>query len=105
MIDYTILFQNTGSASAKNVHLELVISDKINPLTINPLSASATYNWVMIDSLLIVDFFNINLPDSTTNPIGSIKYFSFRAQQKYPINMTRNQSARSGYFSIKFSQS
>jgi uncharacterized repeat protein (TIGR01451 family) len=82
VIDYTILFQNTGSASAKNVHLELVISDKINPLTINPLSASATYNWVMIDSLLIVDFFNINLPDSTTNPNGSIGYFSFRAQQK-----------------------
>lgn len=80
--DYTVLFQNTGTAPAQNVKLRIPISGKVLPGTLLPTSASAAYQWMMWNDTLIVDFYNIQLPDSGTDYDGSIGYFAFRINQK-----------------------
>lgn len=80
--DYTILFQNTGTAPAKDVKLKIPVSSKVLPNTLLPTSGSAAYQWMMWNDTLIVDFYNIQLPDSGADYAGSIGYFDFRINQK-----------------------
>lgn len=78
-IDYTIRFQNTGTAAAETV----VIRDTIAPdLDINSLRIlGATHDFIPsfgADRALIFTFNNINLPDSTTDPAASQGSIHFR---------------------------
>lgn len=78
---YTSTFQNTGTAVAHNVQLQIPIPAKLNALSLTPTIASASYSWLVLHDTLIVDFIGIELPDSGTNEPASHGYFKFQMQQ------------------------
>lgn len=79
---YTVTFQNTGTAVAHNVKLEIPLSNKIDEYTLAPSIASVDYHWLVLNHKLIVDFTGIELPDSNVNESGSHGYFKFQLKQK-----------------------
>lgn len=95
-LTYTIHFQNTGTAAAKNV----TISDEIDHnLDLNSLHVlNATHNASMYVSGRTVKFRfeNINLPDSGTNMTGSMGAITYGIMPKKGIaagNTMKNTAA------------
>lgn len=78
-IDYHIRFQNTGSDTAYKVTVvdTLDLTLPITRIVIN--SASHPYSLSVEDNILIWEFDNILLPDSTTDLAGSQGYVRFSA--------------------------
>lgn len=85
-LEYTIRFQNTGNAEALHVQL---VDTLANTLDIGSLRLrGATHPFVarlQHDSILIIDFADIMLPDSTTDLLGSQGAFSFTIRPKSTI--------------------
>ena len=78
-IDYTIRFQNTGTAEAINVHLTDTISPLLNLGSLQILGASHAFTAQLLqDRVLRFDFAGIMLPDSATDLLGSQGFASFR---------------------------
>ena len=78
-VDYTIRFQNTGTAEAINVHLTDTISELFDLTSLQILAASHGFTAQLLDGrVLRFDFAGINLPDSTTDLLGSQGFASFR---------------------------
>ena len=77
-IDYTIRFQNTGNAPATDVVVIDTLSTLFpyNPLQV--LAASHALTAERIGRLLRFTFLNIQLPDSSSDPVGSQGFVSFR---------------------------
>ncbi|MFM2285391.1 MAG: hypothetical protein RLZZ543_888, partial [Bacteroidota bacterium] len=78
-LSYTIRFQNTGSAPAVNVVLVDTLSSDFVLETFSMNAASDAYS-VHVDQATRVirwTFNNIMLPDSTSDPIGSIGFVNF----------------------------
>lgn len=74
---YTIRFQNTGNDVAYTVTIVDTLSSAINVSTLRVLNSShlEKLEWsVQEDSILILKFENIDLPDSTTSLAGSQGY-------------------------------
>ncbi|MEY5048328.1 MAG: hypothetical protein RLZZ175_1687 [Bacteroidota bacterium] len=75
--DYTIRFQNTGTDTAFTVIVKDTLPSQLNLSTIKTLTTSHNYTFSLIGNVATWTFKKINLPDSTTNKIGSngfIKY-------------------------------
>lgn len=81
-LDYTILFQNTGNAAAINIRLEDTLEANLDWATLEFLNASHNEDWHLVGNILTVNFPNIMLPDSASNPAGSQGYFQFRVKPK-----------------------
>jgi uncharacterized repeat protein (TIGR01451 family) len=78
-VDFTIRFQNTGTAEAINVHLTDTISPLFDLLSIEVLGASHPFTAALLPGrVLRFDFTGIMLPDSAADPLGSQGYASFR---------------------------
>ncbi len=78
-LDYIVRFQNTGTASAINVRIEDVLSDKLNWNTIRPLTASHEYRVEILDGNQVAFIFdNINLPSVSSDPEGSNGFVAFQ---------------------------
>lgn len=77
---YTIHFQNTGNAPAFNIRLGDTLDLNLDLSTFKVVSASDAYTTTLNSDtrLLTVRFPNIMLPDSTTDPEGSIGYIQYR---------------------------
>jgi len=77
-LDYTIHFQNTGTAIAYNVSIiDTLDSDIIpNSLVITCTSHNVSPEW-LAPGIVRFDFNNINLPDSTSSSLGSRGAISF----------------------------
>ena len=80
-LNYTVIFQNTGSAPAHNVELRIALSARIDSNTLTPTIASYPYSWLVLNKTLIVDFNGINLPDTSVGQSASEGYFKFRLKQ------------------------
>lgn len=77
--EYIIRFQNTGNDTARNVMIRDILSDLFDWSTVRPISASHSYNFTIDQyGVIKVDFDNINLPDSSTNFLGSMGYIKFK---------------------------
>jgi hypothetical protein len=78
-ITYTIRFQNTGNDTAFSVLLVDTLSELLDLSTFRPVHSSHRYELTLDETkrILKVSYPNILLPDSTTNLIGSIGFFSF----------------------------
>lgn len=75
---YTIRFQNTGNAEALDVRLVDTLSQVLDVSSLRLLGASHAFEARLeSDSILIIDFPDILLPDSTTDLAGSQGAFSF----------------------------
>ncbi|QRM90715.1 T9SS type A sorting domain-containing protein [Lacinutrix sp. WUR7] len=82
-LHYIIRFQNTGTASAINVHVENVLDDKLDYTTMQIESLSHTGK-VEITNGTMVDFIfdNINLADSTNDEPNSHGFIAYKIKPK-----------------------
>jgi uncharacterized repeat protein (TIGR01451 family) len=93
-LTYMIRFQNTGNDTAYTVTLRDLIDPRLDPATIQMGASSNPYRWFVTNDLLLVEFNDIYLPDSATNPLGSIGWVRFSARQRpgnLPGDVIRNQ--------------
>ncbi len=75
---YTIRFQNTGNAEALHVRLVDTLSHVLDVASLRILGATHAFEARLeSDSILIIDFPDIMLPDSTSDLMGSQGGFSF----------------------------
>lgn len=78
-LEYTVRFQNTGTAEAFNIRLTDTLSDKLSIPSFEMLSASHAYTWqLQPGGVLTWRFDNIMLPDSNTNEELSHGFIKFR---------------------------
>ncbi len=75
---YTIYFQNTGSAPAFNIRLADTLDTNLDLGTFAVSSYSHPVLTYLSGNLLTFRFNNIMLPDSTSDPDGSIGYVQYR---------------------------
>ncbi|MCH7534720.1 MAG: T9SS type A sorting domain-containing protein [Bacteroidetes bacterium] len=79
-LNYTIRFQNTGSAMAYKIIVVDTLSDQLDLSTLSIGGASHDFTYEVLGTdvtVLAFTFDNVNLPDSTTNEPGSHGFVSF----------------------------
>ena len=79
---YTIRFENTGTASAVNVHVEDVLDSKLDETSIKMVSASHNYILDRVGSNLTWKFNNIQLPVSVADTEIGKGYVTFKVKMK-----------------------
>jgi uncharacterized repeat protein (TIGR01451 family) len=79
---YTIHFQNTGNAPAINVRLADVLDPNLDLETFQVVNYSHNNKIILTGSALEINFPNIELADSTTNPEGSKGFIQYRIKPK-----------------------
>ena len=79
---YTVHFQNTGNAAAQNIRVVDTLSSNLDLSTFQMIGYSNNNATSLDNSILTVRFPNIKLPDSASNPAGSIGYFQYRIKPK-----------------------
>lgn len=79
---YTIYFQNTGNAPAMNIRLADSLDANLDLATFKVADASDAYTTTIDPQsrLLTVRFPNIMLPDSASDPQGSIGFIQYRVK-------------------------
>ncbi|MEY3444058.1 MAG: hypothetical protein RLZZ519_2339, partial [Bacteroidota bacterium] len=82
-LEYRVDFQNVGTSAAQNVE----VHDDLDTLlldihSLQMISASHSYGYVILGNRLILRFEDIQLPDSTTDETGSHGFFRFRIRQR-----------------------
>ncbi|MFN6379600.1 MAG: T9SS type A sorting domain-containing protein [Flavobacteriales bacterium] len=77
-LTYRVRFQNTGTAPAVNVRVEDILEEDLDPSTFELLESSHVVYYQIQGNQLTFFFNNIMLPDSTSDPEGSIGTFFFR---------------------------
>ncbi|MBK9146831.1 MAG: T9SS type A sorting domain-containing protein [Flavobacteriales bacterium] len=79
-LEYTIRFQNTGTATAWNVELRDQLANPLDrsQFEVTGFSHAPTQLVIEPNGRLVVRFNNIMLPDSGANPLGSQGFFRFR---------------------------
>ncbi|MBK8192214.1 MAG: DUF11 domain-containing protein [Lewinellaceae bacterium] len=99
-IEYQIQFQNTGTDTVHTVHVREFLPAGLDPTSVVPGAASHPYTFLLTqDGLLRFIIEYIDLPDSSSNPAGSIGYVSYRARTFTDIP---NGSVISGAAEIHF---
>lgn len=79
-LTYTIHFQNTGNAPAFEVDLLDTLDANLDLSTFQVLGYSHQNRSHVTGNRLTVKFPNIQLPDSTTDYLGSMGYFQYRVK-------------------------
>jgi len=96
-INYTIHFQNTGNAEAYNVSITDTLDQNLDLLSFHLLGASHPCNFTMEgQGIATFTFYNIMLPDSGTDLIGSNGYVSYSVKTKNnlsPLTVINNKAA------------
>ncbi|WP_178987488.1 T9SS type A sorting domain-containing protein [Winogradskyella schleiferi] len=92
---YTIRFQNTGTASAKDVVIKDFLTDELDASTLVMLSSSHSYQLKKMDQDLEWEFRNINLVDSTNDEPNSHGFLQFKIKPTagYNINTVFENTA------------
>ncbi len=79
---YTIHFQNTGNAPAKNIFLADTLDGNLDPETFKVTGYSHNNSITMDSNIVRFRFNNIMLPDSASDEPGSKGYIQFRVKPK-----------------------
>lgn len=88
VLEYRLHFQNIGVDTAQHLVLVDTLSPFLDPASIQPNTASHPYQWQLLSNgVLAVEFYNLNLPDSTTNATASQGFIDFHIHQQ-PNNST-----------------
>ncbi|MFP9114202.1 T9SS type A sorting domain-containing protein [Flavobacterium sp. RHBU_3] len=77
-LNYTIRFQNTGTANAQNVHVNLPLDANLDWNTFQPVAGSHTFETSRTEGSVDFMFNNIQLPYESANEPGSHGFVSFR---------------------------
>ncbi len=84
LLTYTIHFQNTGTAPAKNVVVLDTISPYLDITTLNTVSSSHEVALTVLPgNIAKFTFSNINLPDTATSKTTSIGVFKYTVKPLY----------------------
>lgn len=86
-LNYTINFQNTGSAPAFNIRLEDTLSADLDLETFQVTGYSHDYHYTIRGDRLQIFFPNIMLPDSNSNEPESKGFFSFKVKPNSQMNV------------------
>lgn len=81
-LEYTIYFQNTGNDTAYLVRVTDTLVDYLNPATLVAGASSHPYKMELNGRALQFTFYNINLPDSGANQLGSNGFVKFKIKQR-----------------------
>jgi uncharacterized repeat protein (TIGR01451 family) len=81
-LTYTIHFQNTGNAPAFNIMLKDTLDSELDLTTFQVTDYSHINTTTLTGKILTVNFQNIQLPDSASNPEGSIGFIQYRLKPK-----------------------
>jgi len=96
-LTYRIRFQNTGNASAHNIVLQDVLDEELDLTTFRMIATShpATRVELFPANTLLISFIGIELPDSTSNLIGSNGFvlFNIKPQSGLPDGTTITNEA------------
>ena len=85
-LHYMIRFQNTGSASAINVVITDVLSNKLDWTSIRPISSSHEFTTRIINGDFVeFTFENINLPAQVNDDAGSNGFVAFKIKPKADV--------------------
>jgi uncharacterized repeat protein (TIGR01451 family) len=85
-IDYTIRFQNTGTAEAFFVTITDTLPEELDMTTFQMAVASHAHTYSFKPGRVVEWFFDdINLPDSTTNEAESHGFVKFRIRPVQPV--------------------
>lgn len=85
-LDYTVRFQNTGTAPAQTVVIRDTIDADLAIASIQILGASHAFTPSIGDEReLVITFNNIDLPDSTADLLGSQGFISYRIKPNSDI--------------------
>jgi uncharacterized repeat protein (TIGR01451 family) len=103
-INYTIRFQNTGSADAINIYILDTISPNLDASSIEVIAHShpMTYS-LLLGNILRFNFDNINLPDSNSNEPASHGYVTYHIKQS-PTIAHLAQITNTAYIYFDFNQ-
>ncbi|HXP51718.1 MAG TPA: T9SS type A sorting domain-containing protein, partial [Bacteroidia bacterium] len=83
---YTVYFQNTGTAAAKNILLTDTLDKRLDPTTFELINYSHPNTVQLKGNVLNVNFPNINLPDSAADAKASIGFIQYRIKPKVAMN-------------------
>ncbi|MEP7264695.1 MAG: T9SS type A sorting domain-containing protein [Bacteroidota bacterium] len=81
-LTYTIRFQNTGNAPARNIYILDTLSQFVDVSSFQLLNYSHEPLIQIMGSKIRFNFANINLPDSTSNEPGSHGYIQYKVKSK-----------------------
>ncbi len=95
-LTYTVRFQNVGTFYATNVHITNPLSPFLDTESLEILSTSHQGSVKLDGDILRADFFNILLPDSTTNEEGSHGYLQYRIRAKQSYDGGERITNRAG---------
>lgn len=88
-LTYTIHFQNTGNAPAFNIRLADTLDQDLDLSTFQVMDYSHENTTTLNERILSVRFANIQLPDSASDPEGSIGFIQYRLKPKSTWTDTR----------------
>ncbi len=99
-LTYTIYFQNTGNAQAYNIKLIDTLDNALdlNTFEIIGYSHENSFNLNSSTKQLVVNYPNILLPDSTSNPLGSIGYVQYRIKPSAPMALNNQIKNKAGIY-------
>jgi hypothetical protein len=93
-LQYTINFQNTGTAPAVNIVIKDTISPNFDISTLEILASSHLMSGTSVnDNIVSFNFPNIMLPDSGTDELNSHGFVTFKLKLNYglaPLTQIRN---------------
>ncbi len=94
-LTYTVNFQNTGTAEARNVHVDDTLDTNLDASTFQLLTYSHQPVVQLKENALRFSFPNINLPDSNTNGALSHGYVQYKIKLKnnLPLGTKINNTA------------
>ena len=81
-LSYVIHFQNTGTAAAESITVVDTLNSNLDMKTLHVVNASAPVNIYSSGNIVKFRFNNINLPDSSVSPNGSIGAIEFDVMPK-----------------------
>jgi len=97
-LKYKVRFQNTGTDTAFTVVIRDTLSAALDVSTLRPVASSHTYNITVSDNIIIMDFPNILLPDSTTNEPASNGFIEFFIDQLEDVELETEITNRAAIY-------
>jgi uncharacterized repeat protein (TIGR01451 family) len=91
-LHYTVRFQNTGSANAQNVRVNLPLDANLDWSTFQPISASHLYHANRTAGVVDFMFDNIQLPFEDANEAASHGFVTFRIKPVADIQLGDSMS-------------
>ncbi len=92
---YTVHFQNLGTVAAYNIRIKDTIDAHLDTKTLRFINSSHNYSFNLINNVITVNFPNVMLPDSTSNPEGSKGFIQYQVKPKpnLPLGTTIDNTA------------